>query len=364
MRILELHYSTAGAGAERMVVDLCNEMSKEHDVTLCTIEDDSIPGKSYYKCELFPEVKYINLKCRSGNDIKGFWMVYKTIRELMPDVVHAHTDALNLWLPSLMYRKCKYFHTIHSLAKKRQWKPWLTPIYRLFYKARIKAITISKACQQSYIDLYKLDNGVMIENGRAKMEITDSQAEVQEHVLKLKKHVDDKVFIHIARCSEPKNEPLLFRTFNKILNEGHHALLIIIGANYDSPENKHLLESAHDGIHWLGTKKNIIDYLSVADYFILSSKWEGLPISLLEAMSAGVIPVCTPAGGIPDVLSAPQLGFLSPTMEDNDFYDTVMQAMYHPEQVERKFIRQHFLENYSMEHCAKQYIKAFADDKD
>lgn len=345
------------------MIDLCNEMAKEHDVTLCTIEDDSIPGKSYYKHELQPEVKYINLKCQSGNDIKGFWMVYKTICELKPDVVHAHTDALNLWLPSLIYKKCKYFHTIHSLAKKRQFKPWLTPVYRFFYKTKIKAITISQACQQSYTELYKLPNSIMIENGRAEMRVTNFQTEVQEQISKLKMHEDDKIFIHIARCCEPKNEPLLFRTFNRILSEGHHAILLVIGANYDSDENKYLLESAHDGIYWMGVKKNVIDYLSVADYFVLSSKWEGLPISLLEAMSAGVIPICTPAGGIPDVLSSSKLGFLSPTMDDNDFYNTVMQAMFHPDQVERKAIRHHFQENYSMEHCAKQYIKAFADDK-
>lgn len=49
MKILELHYSTSWAGAERFVVDLCNELANKHEVVLCTIEDDNIPEKAYYK---------------------------------------------------------------------------------------------------------------------------------------------------------------------------------------------------------------------------------------------------------------------------------------------------------------------------
>ena len=44
MKIFELHYSTSWAGAERVVVDLSNELAKSNEVVLCTIEDDSLPG--------------------------------------------------------------------------------------------------------------------------------------------------------------------------------------------------------------------------------------------------------------------------------------------------------------------------------
>ena len=109
MRILEVHYSTAWAGAERFVVDLCNELSVKHEVYLCTLVDDTLPGKSYYKTELSPAVQYINMKCISGMDIRGFIRLYKVIKEIEPDIVHAHTDALNLWLPSLLYKKQNTF---------------------------------------------------------------------------------------------------------------------------------------------------------------------------------------------------------------------------------------------------------------
>ena len=292
-------------------------------------------------------------------DIRGFARLYKIITEIKPDIVHAHTDALNLWLPSLLYKKAKYFHTIHSLAEKRQYKPWLTPIYRHFYKSQIHAICISNICKQSYHDLYHLNNAIHIDNGRSQMKPSQNLKSVEEEIRGYRSTNRTKVFVHVARCSEPKNEPLLFKTFSRLYEENRDCVLLVIGANYDSPEYKHLLENATPNIHWLGLKDNVCDYLLNSDFFILSSKWEGLPISLLEAISTGIIPICTPAGGIPDVIKDRSIGYLSPSMNEEDFYRTIIDALQTSENFNGDKLIEHFQENYSMKHCATQYIQAF-----
>lgn len=359
MRILEVHYSTAWAGAERFVVDLCNELSVNHEVYFCTIVDDTLPGESFYKSELSTSVRYLNLKCKSGMDPRGIWRLCKLIREIKPDVVHAHTDALNLWIPSLLYRKTGYFHTIHSLAHKRQYRPWLTPIYRYFYRHRIHAVAISDICEQSYRKLYHLNNAAQIENGRSQMSPSPKLKSVAKEIRNYRETGQTKVFVHVARCSEPKNEPLLFNTFRRLYEENKDCILLVIGANYDSPEYKHLLENATPNIHWLGLKNNVCDYLMNSDFFILSSKWEGLPISLLEALSTGLIPICTPAGGIPDVLKDRSLGYLSPSMNEEDYYQTIIDALETSENINREKLIKYFQENYSMRHCATQYLQVF-----
>lgn len=301
----------------------------------------------------------MNLKCKSGMDIRGFGRLYKAINEVKPDIVHAHTDALNLWIPSLLYKQAKYFHTIHSLAEKRQYKSWLTPVYRYFYKSRIRAITISDICKQSYVELYHLNNAIQIDNGRSKMTPSQNLKSVEEEIQSYRETEQTKIFVHVARCSEPKNEPLLFKTFCRLYEEKRDCILLVIGANYDSAQYKHLLENATPNIHWLGVKSNVCDYLLNSDFFILSSKWEGLPISLLEAISTGIIPVCTPAGGIPDVIKDRSLGYLSPSMDEEDFYRTVIDALQTSEDFNRERLKEYFQENYSMQHCANQYIQAF-----
>ena len=360
MKILEVHYSTAWAGAERLVIDLCNELSKTNEVILCTIVDDTIPGKSYYRSELLKSVRYINLKCKSGNDVRGFYRLLKTIRDVKPDIVHAHTDALSLWVPSLFYHGPRYFHTIHSLADKRQFSKWLTPVYKFFYRKRIQAITISNICQESYVKLYHINNAIRIDNGRSQMQPSPNIKLVEKEVNGYRVSRNTKIFVHVARCSKVKNEALLFRSFSRLYKENKDCVLLVIGANYDSPDNKHLLEDATPNIHWLGVKDNVYDYFLKSDFFILSSLHEGLPISLLEALSAGIIPISTPAGGVLDVIKDRSMGYVSPSMDDEDFYNTIITALDTCDSFSREGLVNYFQDNYSMRHCAELYLQAFA----
>lgn len=360
MKILELHYSTAPAGAERVVIDLTNELVLNNDVTLCIIKDDSNPFNAYYLKEVSSKVKYINLKCKTGLGIKSLWRIYKTIKKEKPQIVHTHGDAITLFLPSLLIKSCKYFHTLHSLADKYiRGKEKLIFLYRWFYRHKITAITISEECQKSFIKLYDLHNSIKIENGRAPLKKTNQFEDVKKEIEKLKLHSDDKVFIHVARFSEAKNQRLLFNAFNKFLNKKNHAILLLIGAGYDNNEAKTLLAEASKGIYWLGTKNNICDYLLNSDFFILSSLWEGLPISLLEAMSCGVVPICTPAGGIPNIITSNKLGYLSKDFSLDSFETIINNAYLHSESFDRKYIITIFNEKYSIKHCAKLYLTTF-----
>ena len=86
MKILELHYSTAAAGAERFLVDISNELSLNHEVVLCTTDDDSVLENSFYKNEISHKIKYINLKCKSGLELRAIWRILKVVKEEKPDV--------------------------------------------------------------------------------------------------------------------------------------------------------------------------------------------------------------------------------------------------------------------------------------
>lgn len=359
MKILELHYSTSWAGAERFVVDLCNELANKHEVVLCTIEDDNIPEKAYYKKDLKKNIKYKNLKCQSGLQLKAIWRIYQIIKKEKPDIVHTHTDAMCIFLPALLYKKTNYFHTLHNLAEICIHKPYLQKVYHWFYKHSIHAITISQTCYKSFQKLYKLDNATKIDNGRSLLTPSSNYNIVQEEINSLKLHPNDKVFIHVARCQPEKNQKLLIQAFNKFLENNNQGILIMIGACYDNPENKHLLAEAHKGIYWLGLKNNVCDYLLQADFFVLSSIYEGLPISLLEALSCGVIPICTPAGGIPDVIKDESLGFVSKDFTLSNFYSCLVKAYNTSNQIDTEQLKEYFNNNYSMEHCAELYAKAF-----
>jgi glycosyltransferase involved in cell wall biosynthesis len=359
MKILELHYTLAPGGAERFMVDLSNELCKTNEVTVCTSNSDTIGQNAHYKKDLSPQIKYMNIGSKRGHQMKALWGIYKIIRKEKPDIVHAHSDVICLYLPALLYRKPKYFHTLHNLAEKCLEKKILKSVNKWFYRKRVQPITISKICLESYEKLYGLFNAIKVDNGSPFFSKSIINGDTRQEVESLKINPDDKVFIHVARYALQKNQQLLITAFNYLLMKEHHAILLIIGDGYDTPDGQNLLAGAQKGIYWLGVKNNVQDYLQLADFFILSSSWEGLPIALLEAMACGVIPVCTPAGGIPDVVIHKKTGFVSSGFEFEDFYHTINEAIQLEKTVDREFLKQYFQANFSMGQCALQYDQCF-----
>lgn len=76
-------------------------------------------------------------------------------------------------------------------------------------------------------------------------------------------------------------------------------------------------------------------------------------------MSCGVIPICTPAGGIPDVIKDESLGFVSKDFTLSNFYSCLVKAYNTSNQIDTEQLKEYFNNNYSMEHCAELYAKAF-----
>ena len=65
-------------------------------------------------------------------------------------------------------------------------------------------------------------------------------------------------------------------------------------------------------MHFLGGRRDLGDLLSAIDMFVLPSLWEGLPLSLVLAMGAGVPVVSTTVGGVPEVVEDGRTGLLVP----------------------------------------------------
>ena len=65
-------------------------------------------------------------------------------------------------------------------------------------------------------------------------------------------------------------------------------------------------------VHFLGGRRDLGDLLSAIDMFVLPSLWEGLPLSLVLAMGAGVPVVSTTVGGVPEVVEDGRTGLLVP----------------------------------------------------
>jgi glycosyltransferase involved in cell wall biosynthesis len=85
--------------------------------------------------------------------------------------------------------------------------------------------------------------------------------------------------------------------------------------------------------------------LSALDVFVMPSRNEGLPLTLLEAMACGACPVATAVGGIPEVLSTPELGWLVPAGDSKAFAAAMLDAASRTSE-----------HRSNMANCARQHV--------
>lgn len=359
MKIVQLIYSLSSGGAEKFVVNLSNELSRMgHDVCVCILREAN-EVNMFNRPFLDENVKFVSIGIKEGFSLRKVKTVEKFLKEFKPDVVHSHLNVIPyVFRYSLMHRGVRFVYTLHSVAQYASGAIRQKPFNRFFFrKGFIQPVTISGICDQSYRSYYGMDNAVKIDNGAPSIRPTDGFQKVKEEVSALCGGKRLPVFIHVARFHPLKNQSLLVNAFNKLNSDGHDFRLLIAGQGFSSDEGFELQKKACGKIVFLGEKSNVGDYLLCADAFCLSSEYEGLPISLLEAMSCGLTPVCTAVGGIPDVIEDGVNGYLDGEMTVSSYCDVLLKCLEHP--IPAETIKESYSKNFSMEICAKKYVEVY-----
>lgn len=362
MRILEVIPALNSGGAERFVVDLCNQMAKDgHEVTLLTMKDFSISNFGFYKDELSGDVRQLNMGLGKFG-LGTFYKLYKVIRSMKCDVVHFHLTAMYFGFLALFFdRKKKYFVTSHIQAEiERGRSRFRFIIKKTCLKLKLlHQVAISGQNAASVEKVFGVPPIKLIYNGRACASVTDKYDDVKREIEHYKPHPATKVFIMIARCNPQKNITRLVKCFNKLIGDGEDVVLLVIGNGYDSPAILPVIKQANKHIHFLGQRHNVVDYLSCSDFFTLSSDYEGMPITLIEALACGCIPVGTPVSGFNDIIVDGKNGFVADAISDEAYFNALKRAIENKESISTDFLKQMYKENLSMEICARKYEELF-----
>ena len=357
MRILQVIPSLATGGAEVFVVSLCNSIVKMgHDVTLLTFYPRQ-KGEFLYE-RLDTRVEIVTIGKKFGVDPTLSLRIRKFIKRNGFDVAHFHVNAIAYALiPATTYPGCRYIATIHSDAEKEA--SGLHRLVRkfLFGKRLMVPVTISKESQRSFADLYHLDSELIF-NGVA----TDFPSSGEPDTINRFRFTDTtKVFTLVASVGEVKNQLNAAKAFNSLAKEGYDVVLVLVGRIGDTDYCRQVKAEASDHVIVYGPYAKPLELLRDSDFFMLVSIYEGMPLSLLEAFSAGVVPVVTNVGGCRNLVKDGENGIICSSCEIEDIKIAVIRALSikdNEKQQMKARLKSEF-GRFSIEKCTEAYLSLY-----
>lgn len=354
MKILHILYSFGCGGAERFVADLSNsQRDAGHDVRVCIIRPADA-SSTFCRRFLNDEIPFDSLDITPGITIRKMAKVKRYIDALGPDIVHCHHNVMPYVCLAALRGRRKFIHTIHSEGFRAADGRIDRLISKFSYKSlKVVPVAISEVCAASFKKIFGMKPAVIL-NGRSVDETTDRQQSVREFVGGTKRDEDTLVFIHVARFHEVKNQKALFEAFSMLEKKGVNCSLVVLG---DGFETSGLLDNLPGNVHYVGAVSNVADYLACCDAFCLSSLSEGLPISLLEALSFGLTPVCTPAGGIKDIVIDGETGYLSKGFSAQEYADALVRCR--EALLDTGKLKKYFADNFSIKKCMEKYMALY-----
>ena len=361
-KILLVTTGLSMGGAERQVCSLADSFQAlGYIVKILSLNGDVIASPNDKEIEIFS----IRMKKDPLGLLKGYLTARKIIKEFNPDVIHSHMVHANIFCRLLrlslpINRLISTAHSTNEGGKLRQ----------LGYRLTDSLADISTNVSQEAVDAF-IENGsvpskdrmILVENGidtdKFKYNIS-SRNKIRTH---LKIDDDVKLFLSVGRLTLAKDYQNLLYAFSQLLKStSSNLILVIIGTG---ELNKTLLDLTSElqlekNVRFLGLQNNIEQWLSACDVYVMSSEWEGLPLTLVEAMACEKFIVATDCGGNKKLVE--DYGYIVPIKDSTALSNAMLQSLSLSD-VEKKNIgalaRSKIVQQYSLTSIAKQWLSLY-----
>jgi len=318
IRVTHLINSLASGGAERLILDAAPFWdTSRFDVRVVYLLAAQAQEEEIARSTI--PMRWGGL--RSPCDPMGMGALARKLDELRPDLLHTHlmlADVLGRRYGRS--RRVPVVTTLHTQAERLFRRPGMAGrlegmVYRRAMTATASAVTTacSRVVAASVMAACPgLGEVGVIENGIDLDRVSDSHARPRDRVRAELGVGDGVLCLAVGRLDLVKGHDVLLRAVT--MTRSPHLAVAIAGTG---SEEVHLRDLAgrlgvSGRVLFLGRCGDVGSLLHAADLFVLPSRREGLPISLIEAMACGLPIVATDVGGVRDVVEPSGAGIVVP----------------------------------------------------
>lgn len=341
------------AGAETMCENLCKALRNQGcDVVAVSLYTEHTPITDRLENA---GIKVVYLGKKKGFDFSTFVKLYQLMKKERPEVVHTHIYAARYALPVAAFCGIpKKIHTVHNIAQQEQAKAGKIVNKFMFKHCGVVPVALSEEVKKTVEEVYELPaeqipvifNGVDLSNCKVKEDYTKK---------------DEFKIVHIGRFMDVKNHAMILKTFAMFSKRHMDAKLQLIGEGELRKDMVHLAQElgVENSVEFVGLQSNVYPWLHNADIFILPSKFEGMPMTLIEAMGTGLPIIASAVGGVPDMLTDGESAML--IKPESEQLLASLEMIYHDESI-RRVLGQKALQRslaFSSETMAQRYIEIY-----
>jgi glycosyltransferase involved in cell wall biosynthesis len=307
MCVLHIIPNFGPGGAERLVIDLM-EIADKNRFEVAAVSLYSESGTILEKEIKKRGLKVYFLNKHRGLDLRMIPQLYYLFRVLRPDIVHTHRYVLRYTLlPTLFCHIPVRVHTLHNVAQREVDRVGKLVQWVAFRMGNVVPVSISQEVAKTVQAIYGRDIYTpVIYNG-----IPTSRfiLRAEQGNAKNKKNL---IVLHIGRFAPQKNHLLLIEAFAMAFKKNPIMQLWLVGDGPLRPTvEKIILEKGlEENVVFFGIREDVPKLLALSDMLVLSSYYEGVPLTVLEAMAAGKPVVATAVGGVPELIEDGVTGIL------------------------------------------------------
>lgn len=314
-RVLQVVLSLQPGGTEHLVIEICRRLRRDYDVAVCCLDDEGAWA---------PDLRSLGIDVIAFGRRPGFQpriglQIAALAKQRGANLLHCHQYSPFVYsrIAAWWRRGLKLVYTEHGRLSDAppSWKRRI--VNPLLSRPDGAIVAVSHELRSYMCDARFPGHRVsVIHNG---IEPGPAPSRGARRSARFELGIDDDTFVaaSVARLDAVKDLQTLLEAFAHARRAVPQSRLLIVG---DGPERPALVERAAradlaGAVDFLGLRPDVRKILPAADLYVNSSISEGVSITILEAMAAGLPVVATAAGGNPEILAEGRAGVLVPVRD-------------------------------------------------